>query len=115
MNSLKSYLGLPNILLFNTAHAALYFLLKELRTIAGERNEVVLPGFTCTVVVDAIRQSGYRPVFADVELDTFGLDIDSLRHAVNAKTAFVLLHHLFGIVSKHYGESDLAYHECSEE
>lgn len=63
-------------------------------------DEVVMPGYSCVVVANALRHAGVQPVFADIELETFGLDRDALRRAITGRTRAVLIHHLFGFVSR---------------
>jgi len=63
-------------------------------------DEVVLPGYTCVVVPNALGAAGVRPVYADIELDTYGLDKDALRRALTPRTKAVLVHHLYGYVSR---------------
>ena len=63
-------------------------------------DEVVVPGYTCVVVANALRAAGVRPVFADIELDTYGLDRDALRRSITSRTKGVLIHHLYGYVTR---------------
>jgi dTDP-4-amino-4,6-dideoxygalactose transaminase len=63
-------------------------------------DEVVVPGYTCVVVTNALRAAGLRPVFADIELDTYGLDRDALRRALTGRTKAVLIQHLYGYVTR---------------
>jgi perosamine synthetase len=63
-------------------------------------DEVVVPGYSCVVVANALRAAGVRPVFADIELDTYGLDKDALRRSISPRTRAVLIHHLYGYVTR---------------
>jgi perosamine synthetase len=67
-------------------------------------DEVVVPAFTCIVVVNALRHQGIRPVFCDIELETFGPDIESLIRNITAKTRAVIVQHSFGLVCRDYPE-----------
>lgn len=66
----------------------------------GPGDEVVVPGYTCVVVANALRQAGVEPVFADIELDTYGLDAEALRAAITPRTKAVVAQHLYGLVSR---------------
>ena len=66
----------------------------------GPGDEVVVPGYTCVVVANALRLAGVEPVFADIELDTYGLDAAALRAAITPRTKAVVLHHHYGLVSR---------------
>ncbi len=67
-------------------------------------DEVVLPGYTCVVVPNALRLAGVRPVFADIELETFGLDVATFEKRITPRTRAVLVHHLYGLVCRDYEE-----------
>jgi len=64
--------------------------------------EVVLPGYTCVVVPNALLFAGLRPVYADIELETFGPSAESVFSRVTSRTKAVLLHHLYGLISRDY-------------
>lgn len=63
-------------------------------------DEVVVPGYTCVVVANAFRNAGVEPVFADIELETYGLDRNALRSAITPRTKAVVIQHLYGLVSR---------------
>ncbi|MFW6027832.1 MAG: DegT/DnrJ/EryC1/StrS family aminotransferase [bacterium] len=65
-------------------------------------DEVIVPGYTCIVVANAFRFANVRPVFADIELQTYGPDIDSVRSRLTSRTRAILIHHLYGLVCRDY-------------
>jgi perosamine synthetase len=65
-------------------------------------DEVVVPGYTCVVVANAFTNAGVRPIYADIELDTYGLDAQALLAAITPRTKAVVLHHLYGLVSRDF-------------
>ena len=65
-------------------------------------DEVILPGYTCVVVPNALDFEGVKPVYADIELDTYGLDASLVEEKITSKTKAILLHHLFGLVCRDY-------------
>jgi dTDP-4-amino-4,6-dideoxygalactose transaminase len=87
---------------FYTAHGGLCFLLKQLRKYYPERYKVILPAFTCTVVVNAVVAAGLKPVFVDIELESFDLDFVRLQTAVaNTEGLLAVMHqYLFGQVPR---------------
>jgi dTDP-4-amino-4,6-dideoxygalactose transaminase len=68
----------------------------------GEGDEVILPGYTCVVVPNAFHYARVRPVYCDIELETFGLDANSVEAAITPRTRAVLLHHLYGQVCRDF-------------
>lgn len=65
-------------------------------------DEVIMPGYTCVVVPNAFDYAGVRIVYADIELDTYGLDVAHVESKITAKTKAILLHHLYGLVCRDY-------------
>ena len=68
----------------------------------GAGDEVIVPGYTCVVVPNAFEFAGVNVVFCDIELETYGLDVRQLKERVTRKTKAVVLHHLYGLVSRDY-------------
>jgi dTDP-4-amino-4,6-dideoxygalactose transaminase len=62
----------------------------------GEGDEVITTPFTFVATAAAIRYAGARPVFVDIEPDSFNLDPARIEEAVTAKTKAILPVHLFG-------------------
>lgn len=65
-------------------------------------DSVVVPGYTCVVVPNAFHYAGVDVIYADIELDTYGLDANSFEERIAPSTKAVLLHHLYGLVARDY-------------
>ncbi len=65
-------------------------------------DEVIVPGYTCVVVANALIFAGIQPVFCDIELDTYGLDVSRIEGKMSAATKAILIHHLYGLVCRDY-------------
>lgn len=65
-------------------------------------DEVILPGYTCVVVANALQYAGIKPVYADIELETFGLEAASIHRLITPNTRAILLHHLYGLICRDY-------------
>ena len=61
-----------------------------------EDAEVVQPAYTCSVVGHATVLSNNIPVFVDINLNDYNMDLDLFRKAITPKTRAVLPTHLFG-------------------
>jgi len=59
-------------------------------------SEVITPAVTWATTVYPIVNVGARPVFVDVELDTFNIDVNALPDALTEKTAAITFVHLLG-------------------
>jgi dTDP-4-amino-4,6-dideoxygalactose transaminase len=62
----------------------------------GEGDEVITTAFTFVASVETVVQLGARPVFVDIDPQTFQMDPGLLPQAVTARTKAVLPIHLFG-------------------
>lgn len=80
---------------FAAGRMAFYSLLKALNIGAGD--EVVLPGFTCSVMPNAVWRAGATPVFADIDKDTFGSDAEGIEKKITSRTKLIVAQHSFGI------------------
>jgi dTDP-4-amino-4,6-dideoxygalactose transaminase len=65
----------------------------------GPGDEVVVPSFTFYASAEAIPLTGARPVFCDVDPETFCVTADSVRAALTQRTKAVVVVHLFGNVA----------------
>jgi perosamine synthetase len=65
---------------------------------------VVIPAYTCVVVPNAFRFAGAAPRFCDIELETFGPDVESVRASITDRTRALVIQHLYGLVSRDYLE-----------
>jgi dTDP-4-amino-4,6-dideoxygalactose transaminase len=66
-----------------------------LRTLYS-RPEVAVPAFTFVATADAAWNAGLRPVFCDVDPDTFNVTADTVACALTDRTVAVVPVHLFG-------------------
>jgi perosamine synthetase len=80
---------------FWKGRVALYALLKALDL--GEKDEVILPGYTCVVVPNAIRFAGAKPVFADIASGQYNLDPLHAEQLVSRQTRALIVQHTYGI------------------
>jgi len=85
---------------------ACYYALQALDLPRG--GEVVLPALTFWVIPEIVRAAGLRPVFADVDPETFLMTPESLARAVGPKTVAVVPTHLWGLPCDMAGIMDVA-------
>jgi dTDP-4-amino-4,6-dideoxygalactose transaminase len=62
----------------------------------GPGHEVILPSFTFFATASAVTRLGARPVFADIDPETFNIDPIIVRRLVNRNTKAIIPVHLFG-------------------
>jgi len=89
------YLDRRHGITFNSGTSALTALL--LAYDIGPGDEVIVPAFTYPATVDAVKFAGATPVFADIEEETYGLDIDDVEKRITDKTKAVIAVHIYGL------------------
>ena len=85
---------------FTSARESLSAVIEALGLEPGD--EVVMPGYTCVVVPNAFRFAGVTVRYADIELDTYGPSLESVRERTTERTRALLIHHLYGLVCRDY-------------
>lgn len=93
------FLGVKEIGISASGSAALVLILQTLRRLRARR-QVVVPAYTCPLVVLAVVQCGLQPVVCDVAPDSFELDVDHLAALCGPDTLAVLPTHLGGRVAR---------------
>jgi dTDP-4-amino-4,6-dideoxygalactose transaminase len=79
---------------FWKGRVALYALLRALDVGAGD--EVILPGYTCVMNVNPIKYVGARPVYVDIEPDTFNINVNLLKEKISNKIKVIIAQHTYG-------------------
>lgn len=63
----------------------------------GPGDEVIVPAFTWIATANVVLYCGAKPVFVDVERETFNLDPERVAEKVTDKTKAIIPVHLFGL------------------
>jgi dTDP-4-amino-4,6-dideoxygalactose transaminase len=74
---------------------ALYAILKALDF--TERDDVLLPGYTCVVVPNAVRYTGATAIYADIASGGYNLDPVSVEQRITPRTRALIVQHTYGI------------------
>jgi dTDP-4-amino-4,6-dideoxygalactose transaminase len=59
-------------------------------------DEVIVPPFTYVATAEAVTQAGAKPVFADINLETFNIDPKEIEKKITNKTKAIIVVHLYG-------------------
>lgn len=122
-HELKEYYNVKHCFLVSSGKAALTIILRALHELHPDRNEVIIPAFTCYSVPSAILKSGLKIKLCDVNPETLDFDFYQLKKIItqsssdNLKKSSILAvipTHLFGLPSNvEQIEKIVAEHEIS--
>jgi len=88
------YIGVNYGVALGSARVAQYLLLKTLGVKKGD--EVIIPAYTCPVVPSIVMALEAVPVFVDVELNTFNIDMNLIETKITEKTKVIIATHIEG-------------------
>jgi perosamine synthetase len=91
---IAAYIGSEYCLTFNSGTSALHAVL--LAHGIGKNDEVIVPSFTFIATANSPRFVGAKPVFADIDEETFGLDPASVEEKITKKTKAIMPVHYGG-------------------
>ena len=80
---------------FASGRMAFFSLMQSLGI--GKGDEVIIPGFTCSVVANAIIRAGAKPVYSDIDTETLGSDASAVERCITPQTRMIVAQHSFGI------------------
>ena len=91
---ITQYLGIEYAVTFNSGTSALHAILATYGI--GEGDEVIVPSFTFIATANAPLFVGAKPVFADIEEKTYGLDPEDVEKKITSKTKAIMPIHYGG-------------------
>jgi len=94
---LAAYLGVRHVVGVANGTEAITIALRAMGV--GPGDEVVVPAFSFFASAEAIPPTGARPVFCDVDPETYVVTADTVRAALTPRTRAVVAVHLFGNVA----------------
>ena len=95
-SSLQYWFG-TKAFLFSSGREGLLALLRSLNYETS--SEILIQGYTCVALPNAIHAAGYTPVFVDTNPQTLNADISHLEGKITSRTKAVICQHTFGIVA----------------
>ena len=93
-SELEQYLGVKNVVPCANGTDALQIALMGLGLKPGD--EVITPSFTYIATTEVIALLGLKPVFVDVNPETFCIDASKIEEAITEKTKAIVPVHLYG-------------------
>jgi dTDP-4-amino-4,6-dideoxygalactose transaminase len=90
-----AYVGAKHAVTSSSCTSALHLIVAALGVKPG--TEVIVPAFTWVATANVVELMGATPVFCDVDLDTFNIDVTQVESLVTERTVGIVGVHLFGL------------------
>lgn len=62
-----------------------------------KNSQIIFPGFICDIFYPILKQYNIKPIFLDIDLETFSISPDRIMKAITSQTKAVLVSHTFGL------------------
>ena len=94
----SKWLGVKYSTFVNSGASANLLTLKILKELKKNKSEVIVPAFTWNSDVVSVINSGFKPIFVDINLKNLALDEEKIKKKISKKTAAIFLTHAMGFV-----------------
>lgn len=95
--SMAQHAGRNSAFLMSTGRAGMSVVLQTMKTLAPDRNEVLVPGYTCYSVPASVKLAGLTPRFVDIDANTLSPDLAALERLDTSRVLALVSANLYGI------------------
>ena len=92
----SEWLGVKYSVMVGSGAAANYITTSIVREIKGQKGEIIVPPIGWVSDISSVINTGFTPVFVDVDLDTMAISYEAVKAAINVKTKAIVLVHALG-------------------
>lgn len=103
------WLGVDQLQLECSGTAAMVVALRAMHRLRPQRDEVIVPAWTCPLVALAIHRAGLKPRLCDLAPDSFDMDVAGLCTLAGPRTLAMVPTHLAGRVADVNAALDVAH------
>ncbi len=93
-NNIKKFIDAKYAVATSSGSSALHLGLIALNVVVND--EVIIPTYTCTALINAVYYVGATPVIIDIEKDGFNIDPVQIKDKINSHTKAIIVPHTFG-------------------
>src|SRR5215212_11649810 len=93
-----AFTGAPFAAAASSCTTALHISVAALGLKPGD--EVIVPAFTWVATANVVEYMGAKPVFCDVDLRTFNIDVEQIESLITPRTVGIIPVHLFGLCAE---------------
>ena len=92
----SEWLGIKYSVFVNSGSSANLITMSALKVLFPEGGNVIVPSLTWVSDISSIIQTGFTPIFADINLDTLSMDTEEILKKIDKNTKAVFLSHIQG-------------------
>jgi CDP-4-dehydro-6-deoxyglucose reductase, E1 len=92
----SEWLGVKYSVMVGSGAAGNYITTAIVREMKGQKGEVIVPPIGWVSDISAVINTGFLPVFVDVDLDTMAISYENIKEAINENTKAIVLVHALG-------------------
>jgi len=96
-SAFAKFLGLEYATSTNSGTSALHLTLLAMGI--GPGDEVIIPSFVCSALLNAVNYTGATPILTDIDPNTYNLDVVDAQRLINNRTKAIIVPHLFGLAA----------------
>lgn len=93
--SIQEYLGIKHAIAVSNGTASLHLALIAFGI--GKGDEVIVPAFSYVATANVVELVGAKPVFVDINIETFNINTDLIEEKISNKTKAIIPVHEFGL------------------
>ena len=92
----SEWLGVKYSVMVGSGAAANYITTAIVREIKGQKGEIIVPPIGWVSDISSVINTGFLPVFVDVDLETMAISYENIKNAINENTKAIVLVHALG-------------------
>lgn len=93
--NIASFIKSENIIAVSNGTATMHLALLALGI--GKGDEVIVPAFSYIATANVVELVGATPVFVDIDIETYNIDISKIESVISSKTKAIIPVHEFGL------------------
>jgi len=93
----SEWLGVKHSVMVGSGAAANYITTSIVRELKGSKGEIIVPPIGWVSDISSVINTGFTPVFVDVELKTMAISYEKIKAAINENTKAIVLVHVLGL------------------
>ncbi len=94
---LSKFIGVNGGVATNSGTAALHLALLALNV--GKGDEITVPSYVCSALLNAVSYTGATPRIVDINEDDINVNISSVATNINSKTKAIIVPHMYGLAA----------------